>query len=106
MPRHHFSFGKRAGQGVMLLRLLGGERCRVLEARVVPDQRTEARIEMLKPDSDGPISKMHVSCAQALKIVIDDIEAKGEGETSLFFQQSICAPAPTRRCRMGHESLV
>lgn len=78
--------------GVMMLRATGGERFRILETRVLPDQRLEANIEMLRPDIPVPVSDIHVSCAQALKIVIDDIEAKGRLEHGPSFVSPFFPP--------------
>ncbi|GAB3540124.1 LON peptidase substrate-binding domain-containing protein [Noviherbaspirillum agri] len=66
--------------GVMMLRTHGGERFRILETRVLPDQRLEARVEMIAADKPIPISDIHVSCAKTLKLVIDDVDAKGHAE--------------------------
>lgn len=52
--------------GVMMLRTQGGERFRILETRV----------ERFAPDPDIPVSDMHVVCAKALKLVIDDVESR------------------------------
>jgi hypothetical protein len=64
--------------GVIMLRTIGGERFRILETRVLADQRLEARVEMIAADDDIPVSGAHVSCARALKMVIDDIAAKAQ----------------------------
>jgi len=66
--------------GLMTLRVRGGERFRILETRVRPDQRLEARTEPIPADSEIPVSDVHVHCAKALKIVIDDIENRGRTE--------------------------
>lgn len=66
--------------GVLLLRTQGGERFSIVETRVLADQRLEARIEMMAPDSAIPISDIHVSCAKTLKIVMDDITAKARAD--------------------------
>lgn len=77
--------------GVMNLRVVGVERFRILETRVLDDQRLEARCEDLPPDAEVPVSEVHVHCAKTLKIVIDDIEnrgraAHGDGYLSPFSQ--------------------
>lgn len=79
--------------GVMMLRTRGGERFRILETRVLPDNRVEARVEMLAPDANGAVSDMHVECAKTLKIVIDDIEAKGRAEQGDAFDSPFARPA-------------
>lgn len=63
--------------GVLLLRTKGGDRFRILETRILPDQRLEARIELIAPDSAVEVTDMQVNCATALKLVIDDINLKG-----------------------------
>jgi uncharacterized protein len=78
--------------GVMLLRTRGGERFRIRETRVLPDQRLEARIDMIAADSSAPVSDAHLSCATALKIVIDDIEAKGKAEYGDDFDTPFARP--------------
>jgi hypothetical protein len=79
--------------GVMMLRTLGGERFRILDSRVLPDNRIEARVEMLAPDIDSTISDMHLACAKALKIVISDIETKGRAELGDDFDSPFAQPA-------------
>jgi Lon protease-like protein len=79
-------------EDTMLLRALGGERFRILETRVLPDQRLEGRIEMIEADGPIPISDMHVTCAQTLKIVIDDIDAKGKAEHGSSFHSAFTRP--------------
>lgn len=66
--------------GVMMLRTQGGERFRIVETRALPDQRLEARVDMIAADSAVEVSDVHVACAKTLKIVIDDVEAKGRAE--------------------------
>lgn len=66
--------------GVMMLRTEGEERFRILETRVLSDNRLEARVEPIAPDIDAPITAMHVNCAKTLKIVIDDTEAKVQAQ--------------------------
>lgn len=78
--------------GVMMLRTMGGESFRIQETRVLPDQRLEARIDMLPPDLPEPVSEIYLSCAQALKIVIDGIEAKGRLEHGPSFVSPFVPP--------------
>jgi uncharacterized protein len=68
------------GLGVMLLRMQGGERFRIRETRILQDNRLEAKVDMLASDIVMPITAVHVSCAKALKVVIDDIMARGPAE--------------------------
>ena len=78
--------------GVMTLRTQGGERFRILETRVLPDQRLEARVTSIAPDSPVPASDIHVTCAKTLKIVIDDIDAKGRAERGTEFVSPFSQP--------------
>jgi Lon protease-like protein len=66
--------------GILLLRTQGGERFRIVETRVLADQRLEARVHMIAPDAAVEVSSMLVSCATALKLVIDDINFRGKAE--------------------------
>jgi hypothetical protein len=79
--------------GGMMLRTLGGERFRILDTRVLPDNRIEARVEMLASDTDSAITDMHLACAKALKIVISDIETKGRAELGDDFDSPFAQPA-------------
>ena len=78
--------------GVMMLRTRGGERFRILETRILPDQRLEARVEMIAADEAIPVSDIHVSCAKTLKIVIDDVDAKGYAEQGEDFISPFSEP--------------
>jgi Lon protease-like protein len=77
---------------LMILRTRGGERFRTLETRVLPDQRLEARIEMIEADGEIPISDMHVHCAKTLKLVLDDIDAKGQAQHGDAFDSPFARP--------------
>lgn len=74
------SHWEMSSQRILLLRMLGGERFRILETRTLQDQRLEARIAMIAPDDPVAISDIHVDCAKTLKLVIEDLEAKGQAE--------------------------
>lgn len=88
----HVSQSDMSSLDVMMLRTRGGERFRILETRVLADQRLEARIEMIAADGDIPISDMHVRCAKTLKIVLDDIDAKGQAEHGGAFDSPFARP--------------
>lgn len=79
--------------GLLLLRTEGGERFRIIETQVLPDQRLEARVEMIAADAAIEVTEMHLSCAKALKIVIDDINAKGRAEQGDAFISPFAQPA-------------
>lgn len=78
--------------GLMMLRVQGGERFRILETRVRGNQRLEARTEAIPPDPEVPISEVHVQCAKTLKIVIDDIENRGRAEQGSDFVSPFAQP--------------
>ena len=78
--------------GMMLLRTMGSERFRILETRVLSDQRLEARVKLLPADKPASISDAHLACARALKIVIDDIQAKGKAEHGGGFESPFAHP--------------
>lgn len=64
--------------GLLMLQTSGGQRFRILETRVLADQRIEARTELIADDAEVPASMELVACARALKTVIEDItEAAG-----------------------------
>ncbi|HJV87978.1 MAG TPA: LON peptidase substrate-binding domain-containing protein [Noviherbaspirillum sp.] len=79
--------------GVMMLRTVGGERFRIIETRVLPDQRLEAQVEMIAPDEPAPVTDMHVACATTLKLVIDDVNAKGRTQQGDTFSSPFSQPA-------------
>lgn len=78
--------------GILSLRTVGGERFRILETRILPDQRLEGRVEMMAADAAVPVTDVHVRCARALKNVIDNITAKGAAEQGADFVQPFAAP--------------
>lgn len=79
--------------GVMMLRTRGGDRFRILETRVLSDQRLEARIDMIDADANAtPVSDIHVTCAKTLKIVIDDVNTKGRAEQGEAFVSPFSQP--------------
>lgn len=71
--------------GVLLLRTQGGARFRILETRTCKDQHLEARVEMLN-DVSSVLQKQHQACADALKLVIHDIQTKGYAEQENDFE--------------------
>ena len=79
--------------GVLTLRTRGGERFRILETRVLGDNRLEARVEMLEADRAEPPSNAHVRCAESLKNVMDNIVAKGLAEKGEQFDNPFSVPA-------------
>jgi Lon protease-like protein len=78
--------------GLLLLRTEGGARFRIIETRVLDDKRLEARVEMLPPDATPPVSAVHLACAKTLKIVMDEINAKGKAEQGADFDSPFGQP--------------
>jgi uncharacterized protein len=71
--------------GLLMLQTSGGQRFRILETRVLPDQRTEARVELIAEDAEPPVSTELVACATALKTVIEDINSTARGSEESSF---------------------
>ncbi len=88
----HISSWDMEVPGVMMLRTLGGERFRILETRVLTDQRLEAQVDMIAPDEPASVSDVHVACATALKLVIDDVNAKGRAQQDEAFISPFSQP--------------
>ena len=66
--------------GLLMLQTSGSHRFRILETRVLSDQRIEAVTELIADDAEVPASMELVASARALKTVIEDItEAAGDG---------------------------
>jgi uncharacterized protein len=78
--------------GVMMLRTEGGERFRIVETRVLPDQRLEARVQMLETDPPLPADALHLDCATALKSAIENIERQGRAEQGADFISPFSQP--------------
>jgi Lon protease-like protein len=65
--------------GLLMLQTSGSQRFRILETRVLADQRIEALTEPIPDDAEVAASVELVACARALKTVIEDItEAAGD----------------------------
>lgn len=79
--------------GVLTLRMRGGQRFRILETRVLKDQRLEARVEMIPDDISIGVSSEHLSCATALTSVISEINARGQSEMGTQFVSPFDEPA-------------
>lgn len=71
--------------GVLLLRTQGGARFHILETRSCKDQHLEARVAMLEHTA-SVLAKQHQPCADTLKLVIHDINAKGRAEQGDDFE--------------------
>ncbi|MES2537732.1 MAG: LON peptidase substrate-binding domain-containing protein [Pseudomonadota bacterium] len=84
--------------GVLLLHTEGGERFRIIETRVLPDQRLEARVELIESDAFAPVTGLHVACADTLKIIIEDINVKGRAQQGEAFISPFAHPAQLDDC--------
>ncbi|GIZ50871.1 LON peptidase substrate-binding domain-containing protein [Noviherbaspirillum aridicola] len=78
--------------GLMSLVTEGGERFRIEDTRVLPDQRLEARVHMLAPDGMPAADALHVACAGALKTVIENVERQGRAEQGKDFISPFSQP--------------
>ena len=78
--------------GLMTLRTEGGERFRIDETRVLPDQRLEARIHMLAADEMPAADALHLACAAALKSVIENVERQGRADEGSAFISPFSQP--------------
>lgn len=88
----HIEHWDMEGLGILMLRTRGGERFRILATRVSADNRLEARIEMFAADEASAVTDVHLSCAKALKLVTDDINAKGKAEQGSAFESPFASP--------------
>ena len=88
----HITHWDMENLGMLMLRTQGGERFRIVETRVLPDERLEARIEMIAADATPPVSDIHVSCAKALKSVVEAIHAKGKSDQGADFVSPFASP--------------
>lgn len=79
--------------GVLLLRIEGGTRFRIVETRVLGNKRLEARVEVLPHDGSPSISDAHLACARSLKIVMDEINSKGRADQGDDFESPFAEPA-------------
>lgn len=79
--------------GLLLLRTQGGARFRIRETRRLANEQLEARIDMIAADAPTrTVSNAHVSCAKALKTVIETIEEQGRTEQGEEFISPFAAP--------------
>ncbi|MDB5727961.1 MAG: ATP-dependent protease La domain protein [Noviherbaspirillum sp.] len=72
----HISACEFPSPEIMMLRTVGGQRFRISETRMLADRRLEACTELIAADAEIAPSEAHLHCAKALKIVIDDINAR------------------------------
>lgn len=79
--------------GVMMLRTEGSQRFRILQQRVLPDQRLEAQIALIADDPVTTPDEVHLQCAGTLKLVIDDINKKGRATHGVDYASPFSLPA-------------
>ncbi len=81
--------------GVLMIQTHGGERFRILETRVLPDQRLEGRIEIIGPDlpvGQSDVSEILAVCAKVLGKVIDDIVSQADNDNVEYFISPFAEP--------------
>ena len=78
--------------GVLLIQTRGGDRFNILETRLLPSQRLEARIEMIEPDPPVEASDALSICARVLGIVIHDLETRARNEQAGDFISPFSEP--------------
>lgn len=89
----HITQWDMAELGMLHLRARGGDRFRILETRVLADQRLEARIEMIGPDDVPPATEIHLRCAESLKTVMEKVIERGRDEQGEEFINPFAQPA-------------
>ncbi|MFC5472869.1 LON peptidase substrate-binding domain-containing protein [Paraherbaspirillum soli] len=78
--------------GVLMLRTEGTQRFRIVQQRVLADQRLEAQIALIDADLPTPPDQRHLDCAKALKLVIDDVNRKGRAEHGADYASPFSLP--------------
>lgn len=78
--------------GVLLIQTRGGDRFNILETRLLPSQRLEARIEMIEPDLPADGGDTLSICAKVLGIVIQDLETRARNEQTENFISPFSEP--------------
>jgi Lon protease-like protein len=80
--------------GVLLIQTRGGERFNILETRLLPSKRLEARIEIIEPDVtvSAEADELLNVCAKVLGIVIQDLETRARNEHAENFISPFSEP--------------
>jgi len=79
--------------GVLLLRTQGGDKFKIRQLRELPNKRLEALVDLLPADAaSSQVDDIHLNCAKTLKLVIDDINAKGRAEQGEKFESPFSQP--------------
>lgn len=78
--------------GVMMLRIEGRQRFRIVRQRVLSDQRPEAQITLIDADQAARPDDAHLQCASTLKLVIDNIDKKGRAAHGANFASPFARP--------------
>lgn len=79
--------------GLLMLRTRGGQRFRIRQQRVLPDQRLEAKIEMIASDVQTKPDAVHVNCAATLKMLIAEVNQKARNEHGAEYASPFSSPA-------------
>ncbi len=67
--------------GVLLIQTRGGERFRILETRLLPNQRLEARIAIIAQDAVVESGDTLAVCSRVLRAVVDDLQKRARDTT-------------------------
>lgn len=59
--------------GLLNIRVRGRQRFVVRERRLTDERQLVAAVELIPPDSDGPLAPEHQPCADLLRRIIDDL---------------------------------
>jgi len=78
--------------GVMMLRTEGSQRFRIVQQRVLSDQRLEAQVTLIDSDAATPPDEAHLQCASTLKLVIDNINKRGRAAHGENFASPFALP--------------
>jgi Lon protease-like protein len=71
--------------GVLLIETRGGERFRIIETRLLPSQRLEARVKLIPVEPKVEGGNTLKVCAEVLNVVIRDIERRAKEDQEAQF---------------------
>lgn len=78
--------------GVLLIQTRGGQRFRIEETRLLPNQRLEARITLMHADEPVDGGAALPVCAKVLRVVIDDLLERARAERGTEFINPFAEP--------------
>lgn len=78
--------------GLLLLRTQGSRRFRIIETRVRSNDQLDARVELWSSDEPLRVPQRHAICSQALELLINDINQRGQDEEG----EAFVSPFPAR----------